>query len=140
MKSFNIKLVVSNSQTASAKREESVKSALEGYSPADASANARDAAQAIRDSAAGDKPTLEVFQALATMPHATLKLLGCEDGQPMTEGMAKAKKAIRVARAYNELIGFVELPTSADDERRIKYLADQDARIALDEQAKPTVG
>ena len=129
MKSFNIKLVVSNSQTASAKREESVKSALEGYAPMDASANARDAAQAIRDSAAGDKPTLEVFTTLATMPHATLKLLGCEDGQPMTDGMIK--KAVKVARAYGELIGYVELPTSAEDERRIKYLA---------EQAKPTVG
>lgn len=111
MKSFNIKLVVSNSQTASAKREESVKSALEGYAPSEASENARDAAQAIKDSAAGDKPTLEVFNTLSTMPHATLKLLGCEDGQPMTDGMIK--KAIKVARAYNELIGFVELPTSA---------------------------
>ena len=109
MKAFNIKLVVSNSQTASAKREESVKSALEGYSPAEASGNARDAAQAIRDSAAGDKPTLEVFSVLATMPHSTLKTLGCEDGQPMTDGMIK--KAIKIARAYNELIGFVELPT-----------------------------
>lgn len=113
MKAFNIKLVVSNSQTASAKREESVKSALEGYAPSEASANARDAAQAIKDSAAGDKPTLEVFNTLATMPHSTLKLLGCEDGQPMTDGMVK--KAIKVARAYNELIGFVELPTSASD-------------------------
>ncbi len=109
MKSFNIKLVVSNSQTASAKREESVKSALEGYSPIEASENSRDAAQAIRDSAAGDKPTLEVFQTLATMPHSTLKLLGCEDGQPMTDQMVK--KAIKVARAYNELVGFVKLPT-----------------------------
>ena len=35
MKSFNIKLVVSNSQTASSKREESVKSALEGYAPSE---------------------------------------------------------------------------------------------------------
>ena len=113
MKSFNIKLVVSNSQTASAKREESVKSALEGYSASDASENAKQAAQAIKDSAAGDKPTLEVFNTLATMPHSTLKLLGCEDGQPMTDGMIK--KAIKVARAYNELIGFVELPTSASD-------------------------
>ena len=129
MKSFNIKLVVSNSQTASAKREESVKSALEGYAPSEASENAKQAAQAIRDSAAGDKPTLEVFNTLATMPHATLKLLGCEDGQPMTDGMIK--KAVKVARAYGELIGYVELPTSAEDERRIKYLA---------EQAKPTVG
>ena len=110
MKSFNIKLVVSNSQTASAKREESVKSALEGYSASDASENAKQAAQAIRDSAAGDKPTLEVFTTLATMPHSTLKLLGCEDGQPMTDGMIK--KAIKVARAYGELIGYVELPTS----------------------------
>ena len=109
MKSFNIKLVVSNSQTASAKREESIKSSLEGYSPVEASENAKQAAQAIKDSAAGDKPTLEVFQALATMPHATLKTLGCEDGQPMSEQMVK--KAIKVARAYNELIGFVELPT-----------------------------
>lgn len=124
MKSFNIKLVVSNSQTASAKREESVKSALEGYAPMDASANARDAAQAIRDSAAGDKPTLEVFNALATMPHATLKLLGCEDGQPMTEGMVK--KAIKVARAYHELVGFVELPTSAEDYRKIKDSIEQE--------------
>ena len=138
MKSFNIKLVVSNSQTASAKREESVKSALEGYAPMDASENAKQAAQAIKDSAAGDKPTLEVFNTLATMPHATLKLLGCEDGQPMTEQMVK--RAIKVARAYNELIGFVELPTSAEDYRRIQYLAEQDARIALDEQAEPTVG
>ena len=113
MKAFNIKMVVSNSQTASAKREESVRSALEGYAPSEASANARDAAQAIKDSSAGDKPTLEVFQTLATMPHATLKLLGCEDGQPMTDGMVK--KAIKVARAYNELVGFVELPTSASD-------------------------
>ena len=111
MKSFNIKLVVSNSQTASAKREESVKSALEGYSPAEASTNARDASQAIKDSAAGDKPTLEVFNTLATMPHSTLKLLGCEDGQPMTDGMVK--KAIKVARAYHELVGFIELPTSS---------------------------
>ena len=110
MKSFNIKLVVSNSQTASAKREESVKSALEGYAPMEASANAKDAAQAIKDSAAGDKPTLEVFNALATMPHNALKLLGCEDGQPMTDGMVK--KAIKVARAYHELLGFVELPTA----------------------------
>ena len=138
MKAFNIKLVVSNSQTASAKREESVKSALEGYEPMDASANARNAAQAIKDSAAGDKPTLEVFNTLATMPHGTLKLLGCEDGQPMTEQMVK--RAIKVARAYNELIGFVELPTSAEDYRRIQYLAEQDARIALDEQAEPAVG
>ena len=109
MKAFNIKLVVSNSQTASAKREESVKSALEGYAPMEASGNAKQAAQAIRDSAAGDKPSLEVFQTLATMPHSTLKLLGCEDGQPMTEQMVK--KAIKVARAYGELIGYVELPT-----------------------------
>ena len=109
MKSFNIKLVVSNSQTASAKREESVKSALEGYSPVEASENAKQAAQAIRDSAAGDKATMEVFNALATMPHNALKLLGCEDGQPMTDGMIK--KSIKVAKAYNELIGFVELPT-----------------------------
>ena len=111
MKSFNIKLVVSNSQTASAKREESVKSALEGYSASDASENAKQAAQAIRDSAAGDKPTLEVFSTLATMPHATLKTLGCEDGQPMTD--QQVKKAVKIARAYNELIGYVELPTSA---------------------------
>ena len=111
MKAFNIKMVVSNSQTASAKREESVKSALEGYAPMEASENAKQAAQAIRDSAAGDKPTLEVFNTLALLPHSTLKLLGCEDGQPMTDGMIK--KAIKIARAYNELIGFVELPTSA---------------------------
>ena len=135
MKSFNIKLVVSNSQTASAKREESVKSALEGYSASDASENAKQAAQAIRDSAAGDKPTLEVFTTLATMPHSTLKMLGCEDGQPMTDGMIK--KAIKVSRAYNELIGYVELPTSAEDERRIKYLADQAEQA---EQVEPTVG
>ena len=109
MKSFNIKLVVSNSQTASAKREESVRSALEGYAPSEASTNAKEAAQAIRDSAAGDKPTLEVFKTLATMPHATLKLLGCEDGQPLTDQMVK--RVIKVARAYNELVGYVELPT-----------------------------
>ena len=129
MKSFNIKLVVSNSQTASAKREESVKSALEGYAPFEASGNARDAAQAIRDSAAGDKPTLEVFNTLATMPHATLKLLGCEDGQPMTEQMVK--KAIKVARAYNELIGFVELPTSAEDYRLIKESIEQEFKDSI---------
>ena len=109
MKSFNIKLIVSNSQTASAKREESVRSALEGYSPVYASANCKDAAQAIKDSAAGDKPTLEVFQTLATMPHSTLKLLGCEDGQPLTDQMVK--KAIKIARSYNDLVGYVELPT-----------------------------
>ena len=125
MKSFNIKMVVSNSQTASAKREESVKSALEGYAARAASENAKQASQAIRDSAAGDKPTLEVFQTLATMPHSTLKLLGCEDGQPMTDQMVK--RAIKVARAYNELIGFVELPTSSEDERRIRYLNEANA-------------